>query len=109
MREEEDSLAYPYVLVDSMLNSAQQRICSGQIKNTFNGEVITKGTLSFLEERKFYSNILSTSLTADIAALSDVTLATTSTAGYPTTGSLWLQGDIISYTGLTATTFTGVT
>ena len=57
---EEDTTAYPLSLVDSMINSAQLRICSGKIVNSFTKEVILKGALPFLEKRKFYQNIQST-------------------------------------------------
>ena len=108
LREKEDSSSYPYTLVDSLINSAQLRICSGLIRNTFNNTAITKGALPFLEQREFYQNILSTSLTAD-ATVWGTTLTVAETTDYPTSGYLWIQGDIVTYTGLTSTSFTGVT
>lgn len=107
LREDEDTSAYPYTLVDSLINSAQQRICSGLVVNTFTGVSISKGSLSFLEERKFYNNIASVSLSADTAIWAS-TITVTATTNYPTSGNLWINGNVIAYTGLTSTTFTGV-
>jgi len=90
LREEADSSAYPYTLVDSLINSAQQRICSGLIVNTFTGQTITKGSLSFLEDRKFYANIESTSLSAT-TTIGATTLTVTATTNFPTAGSLWIN------------------
>lgn len=107
LREDEDSSAYPYTLVDSLINSAQQRICSWLVVNTFTGQSITKGSLSFLESRKFYDNIASVSLSEDTTIWA-TTLTVTATTNYPSTGSLWINGNVVAYTGVTSTTFTGV-
>lgn len=106
LREEENSSAYPYTLVDQLLNSAQMRICSGQVHNSFNGEAIRKGNLPFLNKRQFVTNIQSTSLSAD-ATIAGATLTVTDTTNFPSTGSLWIAGDIVTYTGKGATSFTG--
>jgi hypothetical protein len=53
-------------------------------------------------------NITKTKLTADIDAF--VTTIPASTSGFPTSGSLEIGGtEVVSYTGVTATSFTGVT
>ncbi len=40
---------------------------------------------------------------------SATTLSVVSTSGYPPSGTLWLEREAITYTGLTGTTFTGLT
>jgi hypothetical protein len=66
LREEEsDSSAYPTILMDNMLNSAEARICNGTIINPLNQQAIRKGKLSFLDTSAFYSNVNVTTLTAD--------------------------------------------
>lgn len=39
----------------------------------------------------------------------DTTITVTSTSGFPTSGSLLIESEYVTYTGVTATTFTGVT
>ena len=50
-----------------------------------------------------------TTLTADINSNTTDPLAVASTTGFPSSGSLIVELEIISYTGKTATTFTGIT
>jgi hypothetical protein len=65
LREEEGATAYPLVLMDMMLNSAQSRICNGTVINPLNQQAIRKGKLSFLDTSEFYSNVNVTTLSAD--------------------------------------------
>lgn len=84
LREEEDTSAYPLVLMDMLLNSSQTRICNGTIINPMNQQAIRKGKLSFLNESAFYSNVNVTSLTDD-ATVGGVTLEVADTTNYPST------------------------
>ncbi len=108
LREEEDITAYPLVLMDMLLNSAQNRICNGTVINPMNWQAIRKGKLPFLDTSAFYSNISLTTLSAD-TTVGDTTLDITDTTDFPSTGSIYVAGNIITYTGKTATTFTGCT
>lgn len=50
-----------------------------------------------------------TYLTADLTATAATPLAVKSTAAFAAAGTIWLAGERITYTGKTATTFTGIT
>ena len=108
LREEADSSAYPLTFVDTLLNSAQSRICRGTVINPMNWQAVRKGKLSFLDTSAFYSNVNVTTLSAD-AVIWASTLDITSTTDYPSSGVIYVNGDIITYTGKTSTQFTGVT
>ena len=108
LREEEDVSAYPLTLVDIFLNSAQQKICFWRVVNPLTKEEARKGILSFLNTEKFYSSVGSTSTTA-VLATTDVTITVNDASSFPSAGSLYMDGNIIAYTGTTATTFTWVT
>jgi hypothetical protein len=42
LREEEDTSAYPLVLMDLLLNTAQQSICMGNVVNPLSKEQLKK-------------------------------------------------------------------
>ena len=107
LREDEDDAgAYPLSFMQDLANSAQKRICSGMVKNPFTGRWIRKGRLPFLNEDQFYSNLASTSLSAD-ATIWSTTLDATTT-NYPTSGSLYVDWNMITYNWTTWTQFTGI-
>lgn len=108
LREEQDSNAYPYTLVDQMINSAQLRICTGQVINPLTKETIKKGRLPFLNSDQFYSNIQTTTL-ASATTIGATTLTVSDASNYPSTGTLFLNWNKVTYTGTTSTTFTGCT
>ena len=115
LREEADSSAYPLSFVDTLLNSAQSRICRGTVINPMNGktvrmngQTVQKGKLSFIETSAFYSNVNVTTLSAD-AVIWGSTLDITSTTDYPNSWAIYVNGNIITYTAKTSTQFTGVT
>jgi hypothetical protein len=91
------------------LNEAQQAWCLGTVLNPIpiNSDLATakKGQLPFLNTSKFYSNVASVYLTADVA-VGAVTLNVGDTTEYPSTGTLLVNGNIIPYTAKAATTFT---
>lgn len=49
-----------------------------------------------------------TYLTAELSAIA-TTVTVNSTSGFPSSGTIWIEREAISYTGTTATTFTGCT
>jgi len=104
--EQSDSSAYPVSLVDLFINSAQQRICTGMVMNPLNpNDVARKGQLPFLFVDKFYSNVPPTTLSV-VTAVGDTVLDVADTTNFPSTGTLYIAGNIITYTGKTITTFT---
>lgn len=107
LREEQsESSAYPLILCDQYLNSAQMKICDGKVVNPLSRQVISKWQLPFLFKEVFYSNIQNTSLTIDTTIWA-TTLNVADTTNFPTTWTLFIAGNIIPYTGKTLTTFTG--
>ena len=105
LREEQNSNAYPYTLVDQMINIAQQEICTGQVVNPINKQSIKKGRLPFLESDEFYTNIQNTTL-ASSCTIWDTTLTVADTSNFPSTWTLFLNWEIITYSSKTSTTFT---
>ena len=106
LREEEDSSSYSYTLVDQMLNSAQLRICTWACVNPLTKEVVSKGDLPFLNTDYFYSSVTDTYLDADTTVWATELSATTT--NFATSGKLYIAGNIITYTWVSATQFTGV-
>ena len=72
LREEENSSAYPYSLVDDLINTAQQKICSGLVINPLNGMEVHKGQLPFLNKEVFYKTAGIKYLQVDLLAGSTV-------------------------------------
>lgn len=106
LREEQDVNAYPLTFTDQLINAAVQRICNGRVINPLTKEEVRKWQLPFLFTDKFYANIQSTSLSAN-ATVWATTLTVAKTTDFPSTGYLFIAGNIIPYTGKTTTTFTG--
>jgi len=105
LREEENSSAYPYTMVNQMINSTELKICTWQIVNPLNQQVIKKGRLPFLDTDKFYTNVQSTTLASD-CTIWDTTLTVSDTSNFPSTGTLFINWEIVAYTWTTSTTFT---
>ena len=108
LREEQNTSAYPLVLMDMLLNSAQNRICNGTVINPMNGQAVRKWQLPFLGTSAMYSNVSQTTLST-ATTVGATSLSITDTTNFPSTGSLYINGNIITYTWKTATTFTGIT
>lgn len=105
LSSEEDVSSYPLTFMQQLMNSAQYRICNGTVSNPITKEIVTKWVLPFLNTDKYYSNVWSTSLSADTSVWA-TTLTVSSTTDFSSTGALYIQGNIITYTGKTSTTFT---
>jgi len=105
LREEEDSSAYPYTLMNQVINSAELAICTWQVINPINNQTYKKGRLPFLDTNKFYTNVQSTTL-ASSATIWDTTLTVSDTSNFPSTGTLFINWEVLTYTGTTSTTFT---
>lgn len=103
---ESDSSSYDPTLMTELINSAQLRIYAGKVINAFTQDGIRKGGLSFLNVDQFYSNLGKTSLTTDTTVWA--TTLEADTGNYPTSWALYINGNIVTYTGTTGTEFTGV-
>ena len=112
LREEQDpawwTTAYPLTLVDDLLNAWKQNIESGRVINPINGQEVRKWEIHYLKWEAFYQNIPWGSLAADTTIWA-TTLNIGDTTNYTATGHLYIAGNIITYTGKTASTFTWVT
>lgn len=58
LREEENNSAYPYALVDDLINDAVRAVCSWLYINPLTKEEIHKGQLPFLNKEVFYETCL---------------------------------------------------
>lgn len=107
---EQDSSAYPLTLVDLLINAAQQKILNWRVINPINGQEARKWILHFLNQDVYYTNIKSTTTTADLTVWA-TTISADPTWYSATGGKLYLGGQIATYTGIdtVAGTFTGVT
>jgi len=107
LRESEsDTSAYPLDFLQDLVNSAQKRICSWTLMNPFTQTAVRKWRLPFLNTDKFYSNLAWTSSTA--VAVVWATTLNASTTDYPTSWSLYVDWNLLTYTGTSATQFTGI-
>ena len=68
LREEENNSAYPYSLIDTLLNWAQQAVCSWLYVNPLNKEEVRKGQLPFLNREVFYETSLTQYVAEDVDA-----------------------------------------
>lgn len=107
IKESEGSSAYPTVLMDSLINWAEKSICAWWITDVRSGNQIEKWPLPFLYSDSFYSTVQDVYLTAD-ATIGWTTLDM-DTTNLLSSGKVWINGNIITYTGKSATQLTWVT
>lgn len=107
LREEENSSAYALNIVDLFLNSAQQRICLWTVINPLTKEAVRKWRLPFAVSEQFYTTVGYTTNTTAMT-MSDTSILVNDTSNFSTSGALYVNGNIVSYTNKTATSFTGV-
>lgn len=100
---DEDTVVIPKV------EDVVSRICKGIYINPVNAQIYRGGYLPFLDASTFYTSVQPIALTADVAT-TDVVI-TFDTTNFLSTGTqyIYINWDIIKYTGKTATTITGVT
>jgi hypothetical protein len=107
LNETEGASNYPLALADSLLNNKQRQILNGSVVMSGTKEAIEKGRLPFITTDKFYLSAPDQYLTIDLSAGS-TTVTVNDTTGYSVPGVLWIEGEKVTYTGVTATEFTGV-
>jgi len=110
LKEDEDSSAYPLILTDSLLNSTQRNICAWNLIDltTQKKEQIQKTSLPFISTDKFYSSVQDNYLDTT-AIVWWTTLSLADSSNFASSGKLWINENIITYTGNTWTWFTWVT
>lgn len=112
LRETQDdgggTSAYPLTLVDLLLNAAQQKIIAGRVINPLTKEEVRKWDIYFLKKEKFYTTVPVVYVSEELS-IWDTEIETSDTTWYPTSWTLFLEGNVIQYTNKTATQFTGVT
>ena len=92
----QDATAYPTTLMLSFINKAQNDICYGNVVNLQTNERLEKQALTFLERNSFYTTYIYATVTT-APTIGNTTLACTNQ--FPTSGYVWINGDIISYSG----------
>jgi len=112
LNEAQTSQTYPLALVDLFINNAQNNICFGSCFNVNTNDKVVRGQLPFLERYYSYKSVQDTTLSGTVAS-GATTLPVGSTSDfYGVNGvdyRLWIKQDIISATGVTSNSFTGVT
>jgi len=110
LKEDEDSSAYPLTLVDVLINNAERWICSWNLTDltTGNKDQIEKWPLPFLFSDSYFTSVQDTYLTA-ATTIGATSLALNDTTNFASSGDLWINEDLVTYTGKTSTSFTWVT
>ena len=105
----ENSSAYPRdTFILHKINAAQISIINWWLKNYLTWEILTKLNLQFNNSVQVYTSVSPTTSTADMTVWW-TSISATDTTYYSSTWYLWVDWDIIAYTGKTSTSFTGVT
>ena len=89
------SATYDTTYLDRLINEVELEICSER-------------KWPFLRNKKIYVIGNTTTFSSDVATV-DTTLNVGSTTNFEAAGAIWANYDVMSYTGLTSTTLTGVT
>ncbi len=89
--------AYPTTLIDGKLNEGYMSVFNQPKRNIY----LREGSVEFM-------SIADQPVTSAITA-GDVTINVVSTAAFPAAGKILINEDVITYTGKTATSFTGCT
>lgn len=95
LREEENNSAYPYALVDDLVNDAVWAICSWLYINPLTKEEIHKGQLPFLNKEVFYETSLVQYVTSDVNA--GATEIEINTGTRPDEWVCYIWGNIVEY------------
>ena len=108
MWEKSTSTTYPVTSVVSLINRYIARICKWQVVSLLNPQIVYRaGNLKFLEKNIYYTNIANQTLSTEIV-VGSVEIETITTDA-PTSWSVLIDWEIITYTGKTSTKLTGVT
>ena len=103
IRTDEDTTAYPLVLLDSFLNLAQKKIFKGRVVNPLNQTNVVKWQLPFTNKEVIYSNVAVTYISSDVTT-GDTSIEA-DTTNYPSDWYIYIEGTIVQYASITATSF----
>lgn len=95
LREEENNSAYPYALVDDLINDAVWAICSWLYVNPLTKEEIHKWQLPFLNKEVFYETSLVQYVSSDVSA--GATEIEMNTGTRPDAWVCYIGGNIVEY------------
>ena len=95
LREEENNSAYPYALIDDLINGAMQAICSWLVINPLNKEEVHKGQLPFLNNETFYTTYLTQYVSEDVEAWATEIAVNTNTR--PDEWTCYINWNIVTY------------
>lgn len=93
--DEETGGSYPSATMDSFINQEQERI-------------LREFRMSFSIKRAYFDTSIDSTLANDVA-VGATTIDLVDASSWASTGTLWVRGDVIKYTGITANQLTGVT
>jgi len=106
--DEQDSSSYPTVLMDMLINAGQLSICSWLLINPnpkiASLSIVSKGVLPFLRKTKFYNTIGATTITESVD-LTDTIIQVWDTSAYPSSWTLFINWNIVTYTSKTSLQF----
>lgn len=107
LNEKSSSSTFDETTRHALINEVQSNVCKGDVVDITNPNNTYKSPfLRFLAKRQFLSSVDPVTAPDITTSDTEITLTTTylSSAGY-----IYIKGDIIQYTGKTATQITGVT
>lgn len=106
LKQPEDCAAYPYSLLDTFINKAQNDFCYGNLTNLLTKEKLQKQNLEFLNKRSFFTSVQRNTISAD-AVTGATTLTMSDSSTFAASWAVWINGNVITYTANTGTQLTG--
>jgi len=98
--EQSNSTVYP----SSDTGGTYVELLANRVQDT----ILRENKWWFLKTKSLVKTALNTTLNGDVAT-TDTTIDLTDATGYPSSGGIWVNGDIINYTGVSTNQLTGVT
>lgn len=107
LKETSDASNYPVSLMRSYVRTEQAKVCDGSVES-FDPKAtpLQKPQLVFLDGRKVYSTVKS-GLVATSPAAGATVLEVGDATPYLASGAVWLEGEVVTYSGKTSTQLTG--
>lgn len=106
LKEEENAPQYSLALAKPFINQAQASICNWVLRHPTTKEGIRKPFLNFLNVEGFFESVQFTNVDG-VPSIWATTLNVTTTDNFQTAWAVLINGNVVTYTGLTATSFTG--
>lgn len=106
IKQPENCAAYPYTLLDTFINKAQNDFCYGFLSNLSTKEKMQKQNLPFLNKRTVFTSVArNTNSVALIVSGTTITMSDSST--FASSGAVWVQWQIITYSANSGTVLSG--